>query len=207
MDTPEVLFDKTAIEMHDKVINELLSELPMSAKMIALEVLAKHHQKYTITEPTAPPVADMLSVWGKVAVAGERASMAFTNARRKLIRSLFKVYGFKVKEGESDLKEYVFKAGEALMDKMDQYYREVGVVAIANMGEFSEKTIEHYEAMEDRSKWGPGKWYEHLGAVLDDQGRVVFGSVYAVEKMMELRLTEYVRGIVLAAAIQNKQGE
>jgi intein/homing endonuclease len=210
MDTPEVPtnpVDKTAIEMHDKVINELLSELPMSAKMIALEVLAKHHQKYSITAPVVPPVADILSIWGKVAVAGERAAEAFTVARRNLIRRLFKVYGFTVKEGETDLKEYVFKAGEALMDRMDQYYREIGVVAIANMGDFSEKTIEHYEAMEDRSKWGPGKWYEHLGAVLDDQGRVVFGSVYAVEKMMELRLTEYVRGIVLAAAIQNKQGE
>lgn len=207
METPEAPADKTAIEMHEKVINDLLSELPMSAKMIALEVLAKHQQKYIITPYVEPVVTDMLSVWAKVAIAGERASTAFTAARRNLIRRLFKVYGFKVKEGESDLKEYVFKAGEALMDKMDQYYREVGVVAIANMGEFSNKTIEHYEAMEDRSKWGPGMWYEHLGAVKDDQHRIVFGSVHAVERMMELRLTEYVRGIVLAANRQTKQGE
>lgn len=207
MDTPEVPDDKSAIEMHEQVINDLLNELPMSAKMIALEVLAKHNQQYTIAPYEKPPVTDMLSVWAKIAATGERASTAFTAARRNLIRRLFKVYGFTVKEGEPDLKEYVFKAGEALMDRMDQYYREVGVVAAANMGEFSNKTIEHYEAMEDRSKWGPGKWYEHLGAVQDDQHRIVFGGVYAVERMMELRLTEYVRGIVLAANRQTKQGE
>lgn len=207
MNTPEVPADKATMEMHEKVINDILSELPMSAKMIALEVLAKHQQKYIITEPIAPPVVDILSVWAKVAIAGERASTAFTAARRNLIRRLFRVYGFKVKEGESDLKDYVFKAGEALMDKMDQYYRELGVVAVANMGEFSDKTIEHYQAMEDRSKWSVSDWYKHLGAVQDDQHRIVFGSVYAVEQMMELRLVEYIRGIVLAAAVQNKQGE
>lgn len=208
-EVPEITSGERAImDMHERVLNDLLLELPLEAKLIAMQVLSKHQQEVAMDvvgsdKQVDPAITELFEVWLKMATNFERLEEERSKARRSVIRSVFKVFGFKVKEGETDFKEYVFRAGEALWSRIDTHYRKIGAVAIAKSGDFDNKTVEHYEAMEDRSKWSLKEWIEHLGGRQADDHTIIFGSAFAVDKLLSLHREEMVRQIVLTAH-QNK---
>jgi len=190
------------LAMHEQVLNDLLLELPHESKLIALQVLNKHQQKiankyFDIDKPTDPAITELFETWLRIGLNAEKDEEARTTARRNVIRSLFKAHGFTVKPGETDLKEYVFRAAESLIRRIDVFYRKMGIVAITKTGDFDHNTVEHYQAMEDRSKWSTKQWIEHLGGRQDEQMNIVFGSPYAVAKLLELYCEEMVRGTII----------
>lgn len=196
--------ERAIMDMHERVLNDLLSELPYEAKLVAVQVLSKHQQKIAMEyvgtdKQVEPAVTELFDVWLRVANNADKTETERTTARRNLIRNVFKTFGFTVKEGETDLKEYVFRAGEALLRRVDDHYRKMGAVAIAKSGDFNPLTIESYEAMEDRSTWSLKQWIEHLGGRQTDDYNIVFGSPLAVDRMLMLHREEMVRQVVLAA--------
>lgn len=205
--------EKTVLDLHEAIVSDLLEELPYEAKIVAMQVLRKHQQKIVddvvgAGKQVEPSVVSMFDVWLKISTDAQAFEEDRLLSRRKLIRAIFKSHGFTVKEGETDLKEYVFRAGIALLDRVEEHYRKNDAIKtfFAETG-FSHKTVEQYEAMEDRSKWTVGQWAKHLGAWEDGNYNVVFGSWAALARMLELRDAEMMRQAVLLATHGKKLPE
>lgn len=194
--------EKALLDMHKTVLTEIIGALPTDYMMAALQVLNKH-QQHAISEALESgkvieePVGSMHAEWMKIIAGVTQQEESREKAQRNVIRSIFKRHGFTVKAGETDLKEYVYEAGRALIHTVLSHTQRIGAIAYFLTSKLSEKDIEHYEAMEDRSKWTNIQWATHLGATEDDQHRLVFGSWYAFGKMLELRDKEVQRQAVL----------
>jgi len=205
--TPKTAED--VVKIHEAILSDLLNELPYEAKLIAMAVLSKHQEQVFLAASKAntelnDPVYALMDAWMKIALDADRKEEERDTAERNIIRTIFKRHGFTVKEGQTDLKEYVYTAARDLIDRVHANLRRIGAIAYFLTSRLSNKEQEQYEAMEDRSKWTYGDWARHLGATEDDQHRVVFGSWYALGKMFELRDKEITRQAVLLAKKEQK---
>lgn len=169
------------------IMAEIIELLDDENRVKARAVIAKHTGAKT---PVATTVGDM---WLKTLTDSKADEDKRAMARKNIIKRIFLGAGFTIKEGQTDLKDYVYKAANRLIDQIEMNFRKVGACVIFLAGKADVKEIEHYEAMEKRANWSTVQWAKHLGATEDDQHRVVFGSWYALDRMLELRDKEHMR--------------
>ena len=186
-----------------KAFTDVLGILPVEQIPAVKEILATHGLVDLGGELTAMRDTIQLEIldgWIKALHKADRNSQEFRYHRRRIIHQICTSFGYTIKEGEKDLKEYVYKAAEALLDRVERHYRKVGALAVFRAGEFDNNTVEKYQAMEDRSRWTLAMWIQHLGGQQEENHTITFGSWMAVGKLLELYSEEHVRNAVLSAA-------